>query len=413
MKDQTLSRRNFIQQTRNGMLVATAFSMVPARAFGANDRLRIGIIGCGSRAYSSLIPEILQFAGEENVVIRAVCDVWRQHREEAAAKVEAHFNTAPQAYVDYEELLAQPDLDAVVIATPEHQHTTMLEKAIQAGKDVYCEKPLAMNMAELNQAVDAVKASDRVVQMGTQLRSWPSFTGCRQVVREGQLGQVVKVMQVRNTYRPYWHDYIRPIKEEDTDWKRFLFNKEDRPFDADQHSTWYGYRDFTIGPIASMMAHFVDLIHYITGVGFPESAVCLANTYAWKDARTVPDSMHALLDYKQFMVSFCVAYGNGGGNSMRFFGTKGMLDATNWREPILSGEGSQDPDRVKEAHQVPDAEATPHMQNWLQCLRTRKKPHADIDAGYQHAVACILANEALLHKRQMVYHHETRSIQPA
>ena len=162
-----------------------------------------------------------------------------------------------------------------------------------------------------------------------------------------------------------------------------------------------------------MMSHFIDPVHYITGAKYPSSAVTLAGTYVYKDQRTMPDSMHTLLDYPEgFMVSFTAAYGNGGGNYTRFFGTQGLIDATNWREPIISGAGSEHPDRVKEKRQVEDVPMPQHMEDWVQCIRTRKKPNADIEAGYQHAVACILANEALNENRRMKYDHTTRSIQP-
>ncbi|MBD3265292.1 hypothetical protein GF373_01370 [bacterium] len=404
------TRREF-KKTMAGL---SMLSVLPGSARSANDAIHVGVIGCGDRARNALMKRVFAVSGSCHAVITAVCDVWRQHREEAAAMVEEHYAQKPAQYVDYKDLLREKEIDAVIIATPEHQHTTMLQDAIAAGKDVYIEKPLAMQIEELNEAVDAVKASERVVQVGTQLRSYPSFTGCKKVVQEGQLGNVHKIMQVRNSYRPYWHRYKRPIKQSDTDWGKFLMHRPDRPFSADQHSAWYGYREFSLGPIASLMAHFIDLVHYITGEPFPHSAVALAGNYVWEDRYTVPDSVHALLEYRdKFMVSYCTSYGNGGGNYMRFLGTKGTIDATNWRKPILSGEGSEAEDRIRETSQVPDVSMPQHMEDWLQCIRTRKQPNADIHAGEQHAVACILANEALIHNRRMVYDRDRRRIEPA
>lgn len=407
------SRRSFLKQSSIPAAYALA-SVVPKTSFGANDRIQIGVIGCGSRGQNALMEEIHRFSAEENVAITAVCDVWKQQRESAAQKTVDWYETKAKTFVQYKELLALPEIDAVVIATPDHMHATILEAAIQSGKDAYCEKPLARNMKELNNVVDIVKESDRVVQLGTQLRSYPSFTGCKKVVQEGKLGQIFKVSQVRNYYRPYWDPFKRPIEEKDTVWDTFLGHVKYRPFDEDQHAVWYGYRDFTDGAISNLMCHFVDLVHYITGATFPSSAVTMTGNYVWKDKRTCPDSVHTLLEYPEgFMVSYSTSSGNSSGNYTRFWGTKGMLDAENWREPYMTGEGSEHPVRVESKQNVPDVDIPQHMQNWLQCLRTREKPNADIDAGYQHAVTCLLADAANIKERKMKFDPKRRRIKTA
>ncbi len=413
MTHSRLSRRTFLRQSTLASTLPL-ITLIPQASRGANDRLQIGIIGCGDRGQNALMEEIHQFSEEQNIVITAVCDVWKQHRESAAQKTLDWYGQAARQFVDYQELLQTPGLDAVAIAAPDHLHATILHAAIRAGKDAYCEKPLARDMNELNQIVDVVKESGRVVQMGTQLRSWPSFQGCRKAVKDGLLGNIIKVAQVRNSYRPYWHHYARPLKEEDTDWKRFLGHVSYRPFDADQHTAWYGYRDFTGGAITNLMCHFVDLVHFITGADLPRYAVTLCGNYAWKDQRTCPDSVHTLLEYPEgFMMSYTTSCGNGNGNYSRFWGTKGMIDATEWREPFMTGEDTEDPDRIKEKQRVPDVECPHHMQNWLQCLRTRQQPNADIHAGYQHAVACLLADAAYVEGRKMRFDPEQRAILPA
>lgn len=407
------TRRDFLKHSRAAAIAASVAGLAPPSALGANDRLRIGVIGCGERGRNALMQEVISLSGSENVIIAAVCDVWRQQREQAAQMVKDHWGAEPRSFEDYRDLLALDDIDAVIIASPEHQHTAQLIAAAEAGKDAYCEKPLAMDMESLKKAVDTVKRENRVVQIGTQLRSYPSFTGCKKVVREGALGKIIKVMQVRNSYRPYWHRYKRELAEADTNWKGFLADLPQRPFDDDRHTAWYGYVDYSLGAIASLMAHYIDLVHYITGAKFPASAVAMGGIYAWDDQRDSPDSVHALLDYPEgFMVSYCTVFGNGAGSYTRFLGKKGMIDATDWRAPFMTGEGSEHPDRIKEKQPVPDVEIPQHMENWLQCLRTREKPNADIDAGYQHAVACILANEAMRNNRRMAYDREKREIYP-
>jgi len=392
-----------------GAMAARSYGQAPK----ANDRIRVGVLGCGSRARGALIREALQFADECNVELAAVCDIWKQAREQAAAMIKKVTGREPKQIKYYQHLLAQEDIDAVIIAAPDHQHARMLAAAARAGKDAYIEKPMAMNMKELVEAVDAVKQHDRIVQVGTQLRSWPSFTGCKAFVQTGALGKISKITQVRNGYRPYWHGYVRRIEKSDTDWKAFLMGKPDRPWDPDQYTAWYGYRDFSSGPVGGFMSHFIDLVHYITGAKFPHSAVTLGGIYVYKDGRTVPDTVHTLLDYRdEFMVSYSTSFGNGSGSYTKFFGTRGVLDATNWNEPVVSGEGSDDPNRIKEKKPVSHVEMPHHMQDWLTCLRTRKQPNANIDAGYQHAVACILSDMAYVEARRMIYDPEKREIRP-
>ncbi len=413
MSKNSISRRNFVQTTSAAAALSMA-QIVPASAKGANERIQIGVIGCGNRGFNALMHDIHRYDKEENVAITAVCDVWRQHREKAAETATDWYKQEPKQFEDYRDVLALDDIDAVTIATPDHLHATILKAAAKAGKDAYCEKPLAMNMEELTDVVDTVKKEKRVVQLGTQLRSWSSFTGCRKVVQDGVLGQIIRVVQVRSSYEPYWNRFARPLTEADTNWKLFLGDRKYRPFDADQHSAWYGYRDFTQGSISNLMCHFIDLVHYITGAQFPEYAVTLAGNYVWKNQRTCPDAVQTVLTYPEgFMVSYNSSFGNGFGNYTRFFGTQGAIDATEWREPFMTGEGTEHPDKIKEKKIVPDVPITDHMQNWLQCLRTREQPNASIDAGYQHAVACLLADAAMVQERKMTYDAVKREIKPA
>ncbi len=408
------TRRDFFKNTAigaAGVMLGALTDRSYAGSPGSNDRIQIGVLGCGSRARGALIREALQFAEECNVELSAVCDLWTQAREQAAEMIEKTTGREPKQLKDYRDLLAMEDIDAVIIATPDHQHARMLADAARAGKDAYIEKPMAMNMKELIEAVDAVKKHNRIVQVGTQLRSSPSFAGCKAFVQTGALGKISKIAQVRNGYLPYWHGYVRPIKESDTDWNAFLMGKPDRPWNPDQYSAWYGYRDFSSGPVGGFMSHFIDLVHYMTGAKFPRCAVTLGGVYVYKDGRTCPDTVHTLLEYPEdFMVSYSTSFGNGSGNYTKFFGTRGVLDATDWNNPTVSGEGSEDPERIKEAKPVPHVPMPHHMQDWLQCLRTRKQPNANIDAGYRHAVACILSDMAYAEGCRMIYDPEKRQI---
>ena len=395
--------------TRRGFVAAAPLAMLrPERILGANDRISVAVIGCGGRG---LVGEVLEFRNETNADLTVVCDTWKPQREKAAAAVQKAGGREPKMVVHYQDVLAMKDIDAVVISAPDHLHCTMLRDAVKAGKDVYVEKPLAMNMQELIEAVDTVKQSDRVVQVGTQVRSWPPSVAAKEFVHSGGLGRIFKIEQSRNSYKPYWHSYgERPVQEADVDWKAFLQNRKFRPWNADQYTAWYGYREFSLGPQTGFMSHFVDLVHFVTGVDFPKHATAFGGTYRWKDERTAPDSFEAILEYEGFLVRYNTAFGTDSNSYMKFFGTRGVMDATEWDKPwVLAGQQGE-PDAIAAGTKIPELPSTPHMKNWLECMRSRKQPAAPIEAGYRHAVACLMADEAWVHGTRMVYDAAKRRI---
>jgi len=410
------TRRQFLKSAAVGAAAATVAAQLTARSYarviGANDRIVIGQIGCGDRGRQAHMQQVHQFAKDENVEIIAVSDPWKSMRDQAAALVKEWFGRDAKSFSRYQDLIAIPEIDAVTIASPDHLHPAILTAAANAGKDAYCEKPWAMTLDGLKMMADAVKKNSRVVQAGTQLRSMASFTGCRKLVQSGALGRIFKVEQVRNGYRPYWHRYSeRPIQESEVDWKAFLGPLPDRPFNGKLLAGWYGYRETSGGPIGGFMSHFIDLVHYVTGEKFPKSAVTLQGKKAWEDDFTCPEVVHTVLEYPSGMlVSYATTFGNGSGNLMHWFGKLGMIDSTDWEKPTVTGSGSEDPDRIKKNAPVEPVDITHHMQNWLQCLRTRKAPNADVEAGYQHGVAVILSDMAMVSGRRMLYDAEKREI---
>lgn len=410
---QTTSRRDFLKTAGATAISMSALSY--ARVAGANDRLRIGVIGCGSRGRDAHMTGANVHAKAENVEIVAVCDPWRIAREKAAAMCKEWYGLDAEQYVSYQDLLASPNVDAVMIASPDHVHTTHLEAAANAKKDIYVEKPMAKDLEHLKSAVDAVKANGVVVQVGTQLRSMGSMTGCRDLYKTGMLGKVGRIEQCRNGHRPYWYSYMKPdVKEEDLDWKEFVSGVSDRPFDPIFYSGWYGHREFSDGPVPGLASHFIDLVHYITGAQFPTSAVCLGGTYTWNDENkfTAPDHVHALWTYPEgFMVSYSTNFGNGSGNSFRFFGDQAVLDCVEWSAPFVTTEGVGQPDgRLKEKTDVTPVDTPDHVLNWIQCIRSRGTPNASIDAGYQHSIASLLAVRAFDTGKRQVYDPEKREI---
>lgn len=413
--DKGTPRREFLKQTAMGVAALGLTAATRARAQGANDRIRIGQIGCGSRGLDAHMAGVNNHAKAQNIEIAAVADPWRVRREMAAAKCKEWYGVDAKQFVSYRDLLEMQDLDAVMIASCDHQHTTHLEAVAVAKKDVYVEKPLAKDFEGLKRAVDAVKSAGIVAQVGTQLRSMSSMTGAREFFKTGALGNVARIEQCRNSSAPYWYSYVKDAKAEDVDWEEFLMNAPKKPFDSTLYTGWYGYRDYSDGPVPGFASHYLDLIHYITGAQFASSAVCIGGVYTWKDKYnfTAPDNVQATWTYPEgFIVSYSSNFGNGSGSTFKMFGDKGSLDLVNWDKPVFSTDGvaKEKGGGKAETKDVATVEHADHFLDWLQCLRSRQTPNASIDAGYQHAVAVLMAVKAMDTGQRQIYDAEKREI---
>ena len=411
---ESISRRTFLKTAAVGSAALTMSTTSYSRVVGSNDRISIGIIGCGGRGVGAHMPGIYKHNSSQNFEITAVCDPWRVRQDVAAAQVKQWYGREARKFSSYRDVLALKDVDAVMIASCDHQHTIHLKAAAEARKDAYCEKPLARRLDRLKDACNAVKKNNIVVQIGTQLRSYPTFTGCRKLYKTGILGKVGRIEQCRNAERPYWYGYVKEVQAKDVDWKEFLMDTPYRMFDPVLYSGWYGYRQFSDGPIPGLASHFIDLVHYITGAKFPSSCVCLGGTFTWKDEHkfTCPDHVQAMWIYPEgFMVSYSTNFGNGSGNSFKIFGDQGVMDMVNWNAPFITAEGGgKRMGQIRGKNPVEEVQRPDHFLDWLQCLRTRKTPNASIDAGYQHAVACIMAVRSYDSGHRMIYDAEKHEI---
>lgn len=420
-------RRNFLK-TSAALAAGTAFSgslvnltaAERSRSIGANDRIRIGIIGCGERGRKAHMPGIHKFVKETNFEIVALCDPWKVARDNANDLVKEWFGREAKTFTTYRDLLTMKDLDAVMIASPDFHHTTHLEAAAKAGKHIYAEKPLATEMDKLVRAYDAVKKAGTIVQVGTQLRSLPAVVGAREVVTSGLIGRLSKIEECRNGEKPYWYPYLSrepEVRKEDLDWNEFLGDREKRPFNARQFAAWYGYYEFCQGPIPQWGAHFLDLAHYVTACSIPVSCMCNGGIFSWKDENnfTVPDCVQGSWIYPEgFQLTSSNNFGNGYGNTRKFFGDKGVLKMDNWNAPTYSAEGGGRRDgRIRGQNDVKPIDQPDHFLNWLQCMRDGKTPHASIDAGYHHAVAVLMAVRSYETGRRIVYDHKSRSLKAA
>jgi predicted dehydrogenase len=192
--------------------------------------------------------------------------------------------------------------------------------------------------------------------------------------------------------------------------------RKSRPWDPQQHAGWFGYRDFSQGPHSNLGVHFLDLAHFITQSGPPKRGSAMAGCYRWgKDGYTCPDSVELTLEYEGgFLVRYCSTFGCGGNNFLKFFGTRGEMDASNWGDPFrISGKTVQDEDRIKDGETIPEMDSPPHMLNFFQCVRSRKQPNAPIEAGYAHSIAAILADESFVRGRCVEFDQRSRKIKNA
>ncbi|HJN10102.1 MAG TPA: Gfo/Idh/MocA family oxidoreductase [Pirellulaceae bacterium] len=409
----TTSRRSFLKTATAGAAAVSMSTASYARVVGANDRLSIAVIGCGQRGFGAHMPGVHKYADSENMEITAVSDPWRLPRERASAQTNKWYGRPARQFVSHRDIMTLKDVDAVMIASCDHQHTTQLIAAAKANKPAYCEKPLARDMKSLLECYDAVKQSGIVCQIGTQGRSRPGPTGCKKLYKTGVLGTVSRIEQRRNSTRPYWYSRLKEAKKSDVEWGEFLMDEPARPFDAELLTGWFGYRDFSDGPVPQLATHFLDMVHYVTGATLPTSCVALGGIFTYKDEHnfTCPDHVESTWIYPEgFMVSYTTNFGNSSGRSYHFYGSGGVMDLSSHDAPTVSGEGAAIRGELRDKVAVDPVEVPDHFLNWLQCIRSGKTPNASIEAGYQHSIASIMSVQAMDTGRRQIYDHQRREI---
>lgn len=404
-----ITRRDFLAQTaRTSATVGMLALFTPSRVLGANDRLSVGIVGPGQRG-RSLMEEFQKVAPQVNAELTAVCDIWTKNLDRAVEMVTRWNGRPPRRFRTFEDMLAWEGLDAVIIATADFQHAKMLVQAVKAGKDVYVEKPMANTLEDAKKALAAVKDSGRIVQVGTQRRSDGRHQAAAELLRTGVLGKICRIEVSWNYFGPRWRrGDVNEVREEDTDWKRFLMGKRYRPFNPSQYMEWRLYRDFSSGIPDQWMSHMIDVVHWFTGSEFPVSAVAHGGIFVWKDGRENEDTFHALLEYPEgFLVSYSTTFGNSAGENFTFHGTNGTFDVNKW---VITGAGGGGKGQLKENIPIPSRPGVSHLQNFLECVRSRKTPNAPVEAGYSASVAVILAVQALRKGRKVYFNREKQEM---
>lgn len=386
-----LSRRDFLAASATLPLAASA---VNARS--AAETLNVGLIGCGGRC-SQLVRSLVKVP---NVRIAAVCDVYETHRERARTWADK------QALVtgDFHTVLDRKDIDAVLIATPDHWHVPIAVAACTAGKDVYVEKPLTHELSEGQAIIAAQNSHKRIVQVGMQQRSMPHIAKARELVKAGRLGRAVKVHLTwnRNTDRVRRVKYnIDPAK---VDWKMFLGHARPQPFDEYRFRNWRWFWDFGGGLFTDLMVHWLDVAHWLLDLDHPLSARSIGSHIAAEGVWETPDTVQTLLSYPNsqqiyFEGTFSNAYR---GAMITLMGTdatlyidRGRYELTPERgrgpiEELVLGAGHKGQD----FYDHPDGELL-HLTNWVECVRSRKTPNAPAEAGVSAAAGAHLANQAL------------------
>ena len=434
-----VSRRSFF-----GAAAGSAVLPLTARAYsrilGANDRIQIAQIGCGNRAggHRQMLKQSSQT--DPNFDLRGVCDLWSVNRERAADNALKLFGSRPKTFKYSEELLADPQLDAVMIATGDHQHARILAEVVRAGKDCYCEKPMANTLEDAKLARDVVMKSDRVVQMGSQWLSDPYQHRVREMIREGKLGKIVAVSQSWNFNGPRWHVPNEPdiaaIREKDTDWNRWLLGRRPRPFDPRVYFEFRIFKDFSGGITDQWFSHGSGLTHFYLDTFIPDDIVANGGIFAWHDARENPDTFQCLSTFaeKQVLYSYSTTFGNGYGDHSIIRGTKGTLYSpggegspqwwfqpetrSEWRTNLVfnlkTGKGKPEPVTIPDHPEVAPIHQNDnlkyHSDNWFKCMRNRTKPNGSIETGFAHAVAVVMATRSYREGKKLYWDRKNEEI---
>jgi predicted dehydrogenase len=461
-----INRRSFMK-AGGAVALAGMSARSYARILGANDRIRIAQLGCGGRSHGHV--HMVQLASSRMPVeTMAVCDIWSVARERRAAQVKAAFNLEPKMYKYSEEMLANKDIDGVMIATGDFQHAKLCTEVVRAGKDCYVEKPFANVLSEAKEARDATRETKQVVQMGTQHRSQKDPIAVRDIIRSGKIGKVVTVEQEWSVNQERWRFvdldtgnspemeqdrnmewkswlYGRKSKllEEDTDWKRWLLGKPDRPFDPHLYLEFRLYKDFSAGIFDQWLSHGSDMVHLWMDETHPVSVMASGGVFAWPDERQNPDTCIAAVVYpKGFLYNYKTTFGNSYRSFTRIQGRDGTITCNGVEGGAhlyaITREGNRSeyndgtvptyaslpllasPDEDEHILRTPGApvpssrglsdDDVDHMVNWLTAMQARRDPDANVDHGFSHAVVCIMAAQSYWSGKRLYWDAKSEEI---
>jgi predicted dehydrogenase len=387
--DSKVSRRKFLKDSAlAGAGTAVLGGLAPGRILGANDKIRVGVLGTGERAQYLMT----LFGKHSDVEIAAVCDVYAPRRAEALKIA----GSSAQSYLEYRAVLDRQDVDAVIIGSPDHWHKQMLIDAVRAGKDAYCEKPIMHSIEEGVEMVRAVDETRRVVQTGTQQRSWDHWILGKQIVDSGKLGKITMV-------HTYWYQNyllgwngLPEVDQSELDWKKFLGGAPEQSFTPEKFYWWRWFWDFGGGILTDLLTHWIDAIQWYMNQPAPKTATANGGLYHMK--WQCPDTVTACYEYPgDFMVTFTGSINSSvDDGGIEFRGSQATLKIDRERLAVYPEGAPNVP-----ASNAPEPEifvrserdgTEDNVKNFLDCLRTRKQPNANIQAGFEAARASWLGN---------------------
>ncbi|HXS77777.1 MAG TPA: Gfo/Idh/MocA family oxidoreductase [Terracidiphilus sp.] len=375
----TSSRRSFL-------IAAGVSALASTKVFGANDRLRIGVIGAGGRMRGLL--NAAESTGVPFEIV-SVSDVYGPHREEVKSRASANNATT---CMDYKQVLDDKSIDAVIIATPDHWHVRIAVAAIAAGKDVYLEKPVTHTLEEGEILRKSVRSSRQILQCGMQQRSWPHFRNAVDLIQGGALGQVTQV----RTY--WWQNYgtnwiAKPVDAAQLDWKQWLGGAPDQPFTQEKFHRWRWFWNFGGGAMTDLFSHWIDVAQWAMKADEPSMAFMLGDKHVFKEWEC-PDTIQAAFRYPGFDVVYegmmSSSIDDGG---LEFRGTEATLkiDRSGMSISHEGVKGDRNPTLKEESFE--DGTNT-HMRNFFHCIKTRKEPNAPVETGIAAARAGHIGNLA-------------------
>lgn len=420
----TVSRREFLNDTGRlaagvavGMTAATA-----RRVKGANDRIRVGFIGPGRMGFHHLRTVLLK---REDIDLVAVCDIFEGWRNRALKAARGKYPQA-KAYDHYRKLLEAKDkdgLDAVVIATPEHSHCRMVLAALDAGFDIYVEKPMTHTWQEARQIVEANRKAKRIIQVGTQRRSTDIYQQAAEIVQAGKIGQVtqVRAFWYRNSKdnHPQWRYPIPPdASQTNIDWREFLGTAPYHPFDLHRYFQWRCYWDYSNGIASDLMVHQVDATMMVLGAPMPRTVVALGANYRWGNrldpTRETSDTWNTIIEYPTFHLNYSSCFSNE--HYMygeQILGSDGTIELEEARVLRVFPESEM----VRMRDDVPEIEVmtekdayTAHFDNFFECCRTRKKPNCSEVEGFQGAAIAHMAVAAFKGAKRFHWDEERQAV---
>ena len=405
MESLKMNRRDFTKTVATGATgLAFSSGVATGKAVGANDKIGMGFIGVGGMAQQHL----KNYLRTGLVEVIAIADPYQPHLEQAIGMTLGK----AKGYKDFRHVLEHKDIDAVLIATPDHWHAITSIMACQAGKDVYVEKPLSHTLFEGRKMVEAARRHQRVVQVGAQQRSGPHFQKVVEMVQGGQIGKVsfVETWNVGNA----WPEGMGNPPDSDPpaclDWDFWLGPAPYHRFNRNRCiGTFRAFWDYAGGILTDWGTHLVDVVHWVMGVDTPTSVNATGGRYLIADNGETPDTLDVIWEYpaspvsgKQFLVRYTYRATNGNAPEGRtygiqFYGTEGTIFVdragyTLWPEPKLAG---YDFERFAGSGIVKGEgtpEYHPHCLNFLDCVRSRHKPNADVELLHRSTSAALIGN---------------------